>query len=301
MIVIAKKAEEKLLAELRRLYAERSPQRCFHLEFSKADLDKRELFDGFLKLLNDIPNSYLAQVYICQDRDVFIFMQGFMQRHFTDFIHNLAKVLKYEKLVDLTEVFEVRRDFPKLEDVCLDKIGDYSQSKAEQLEANRQKLAEKVTLEILKGLDIGLVNSIQERRMKRTDVLVMVADDDQLCRTLVYNVLNHDFTMAFARNGQEAMQSYVEQAPDVLFLDIGMPDINGHDILECLCQVDPEGYVIMFSGRTDKDNMLRALRAGAHGFVGKPFTRDKLFHYIHKSPFYLAKQANKDKQKTVVL
>ena len=41
----------------------------------------------------------------------------------------------------------------------------------------------------------------------------------------------------------------------------------------------------MFSGNGDRDNVLKAIELGAKGFVGKPFTKDKLFQYIEKSPF----------------
>jgi FixJ family two-component response regulator len=45
----------------------------------------------------------------------------------------------------------------------------------------------------------------------------------------------------------------------------------------------------MFSGNGDRDNIIKAMQLGAKGFVGKPFTKDKLIAYIEKSPFIIAK------------
>ena len=84
--------------------------------------------------------------------------------------------------------------------------------------------------------------------------------------------------------------SYVNKAPDVLFLDIGLPDINGHEVLEKLFKLDPDAYVVMFSGNGDKENIMKAVELGAKGFVGKPFSQEKLLQYIQKSPFIQEKQ-----------
>ena len=91
-------------------------------------------------------------------------------------------------------------------------------------------------------------------------------------------------------DGQGALMGYVNKAPDVLFLDIGLPDIDGHAVLEKIFKLDPDAYVVMFSGNKDRDNVMKAVELGAKGFVGKPFTSEKLLQYIQKSPFIQAKQ-----------
>jgi two-component system chemotaxis response regulator CheY len=75
----------------------------------------------------------------------------------------------------------------------------------------------------------------------------------------------------------------------VLFLDIGLPDIDGLKVLERIFKLDPQAYVVMFSGNGSKEHIMRAVELGARGFVGKPFTKEKLFQYIEKSPFVQAR------------
>ena len=290
MIVIAKNAEEKLLEDLRICRQVNPVQRCFYLAFSKVDTPKKELFENFLRLLHEIPDSYMAQVYICQDRDVFTLMKGFMQRQFTDLLTKLSESLDDKNLLSLADIMEVEVHWVKLDTMCQKKIVTIKNQESRVSEEKRKAMAEMATLKVLEKLDPELVSTIQERREKRQESLVMIVDDDQISRTLAGNVIRDHYNWTYAKDGKSALTEYVGSAPDVLFLDIGLPDINGHDILECIFQIDPAAYIIMFSGRKDKENIMKALEAGAQGFVGKPFTRDKLFQYINHSPHVLKKQ-----------
>lgn len=290
MIVIARNAEEKLMEDLRLCFREMPSQRCFYMAFSKAGTPKDALFERFLRLLQDIPNSYSAQVYICGDRDVFILMQGFMQRQFAGFLQKLADDLDAPELAGLGEVFEVGVHRRRLETLCGAKVEAVEKVRAKE-EAMRQKeAAQEITLDTLSQIDPDMLVNIGKKRAEREDIVVMVADDDQIARTLISNVIDKSYRYVYAKNGRDALYGFVEHAPDVLFLDIGMPDMNGHDVLESIFQVDPEAYVIMFSGRKDKANMMRALETGAQGFMGKPFTRDDLHQYIEKSPYVQVKK-----------
>lgn len=289
MIVIANKTETKLLKDLKNCVRESPAQKCFYMEFSKCDVPKEKLFETFLRVLEELPNSYMAQAYLCQDKDIFILMQGFMQRHFLEFIKRLAGELDAKEIVDLIDIFEIGTHWDKLSKLCNDKITAIDTEEERVIEEKRKAAADIATLEVFKKLDSHMISTIALRRSTREDISVLVVDDDQLARTLVGNVLKQDYHVAYAHNGTEAIEGYLKEAPDVVFLDIGMPDISGHEVLECLFQMDIEPYVIMFSGRKDKENMMKALDAGAQGFVGKPFTREKLFEYIQKSPYVTEK------------
>jgi len=169
--------------------------------------------------------------------------------------------------------------------MCTDKISalERSRSKAEK-EKSMEQAGERA-LEMLSRIDSPLISTIAQRRAGRSRPLVMIADDDQLVRMLAGSVLREDYDVAFAQDGLGALKEFVASAPDVLFLDIGMPDMSGHEVLEIIFQIDPGAYVIMFSGRKDQANIMRALEAGAQGFLGKPFTREKLCRHVEKSPF----------------
>lgn len=289
MIVIAKDTEHKFLKELNRCRREQPHQRCFYMAFSRADLPKDHLFEQFLRLLHEVPESYSAQVYICHDLDVFILMQGFMQRQFSKFLNDLALVMDTADLERYAEIMEVGIHGDKLDTICQKKLLALEEKNVQKGQIVLQEQSEGNILDALKGVSPEAMANIALQRDGRRAPLVMVADDDQVARSLVGNVIQRDYDYAFAEDGQQAISRYIETAPDVLFLDIGLPDMSGHDVLEVIFQIDPDAYIIMFSGYKDKGNILRALETGAHGFVGKPFTREKLLHYISKSPHLLSK------------
>ncbi|MAE50699.1 MAG: hypothetical protein CMH27_02705 [Micavibrio sp.] len=285
MIVIASKTELKLRDDLRNLARTKPNQRCFYLAFSKTDIARETLFETFLRILEDIPNSYMARVYLCQDRDIVIVMEGFMQRHFENFVAKLGADLKTDNLGALSDIYEIGLHWQQIEALYTAKINAIQNAEALKQEQYRKKRAEENTLHTLQNLDAKRIETIETRRINRARPLVMIADDDQLSRTLAGNVLRADYDMAFAKNGTEALQEYVASAPDILFLDIGMPDIGGHEVLEALFQIDPDAYIIMFSGRKDKTTIMKSLTMGAQGFLGKPFTREQLYSHVGNSPF----------------
>lgn len=297
MIVIANKTEVKLLSELRKALKDSPAQKVFYLELSKSEIPRAMLFEQFLRALEEMPNSYMAQVYLCQDKDIFMLMQGVMQRQFVQFIQKYTAAIGDKSIVELCHVFEIGIHWKDIEFLCKHKVEQIDLEEQRLADEKRRNAADKATLEVFDTLDPTLIKTIKSRRGQRDDVIILVVDDDQLSRTLIGNVLNKDFQISFAKGGAQALAEYLNVAPDVLFLDIGLPDISGHKVLECLFQFDPQAYVIMFSGRKDKQNIIRALETGAQGFVGKPFTRNELFEYIQKSPFFIEKQEKADIKK----
>ena len=138
MIVVAKDTEEKLLQELKQCRAANSSQRCFYIALSKIETSKKELYESFLITLHELPNSYMAQVFICSDKDVFILMAGFMQRHFEEFLKKFAKAVGNPAIEKSGYVFEVGRHWAKLENLCVTKIA-LAQKKASVLTESQIK------------------------------------------------------------------------------------------------------------------------------------------------------------------
>lgn len=140
--------------------------------------------------------------------------------------------------------------------------------------------------------DLGseFLMTVGERRDKRMDPLVMIVDDDHISCILAGNVIGRNYDWFCVEEGKKALIEYVVRAPDAVMLDIGLPDINGHTILSCIKQIDSAAHVVIFSRHNDKENVTQALREGAHGFIAKPFSRQKMIRYIESSPHLAEKQ-----------
>jgi DNA-binding NarL/FixJ family response regulator len=103
-------------------------------------------------------------------------------------------------------------------------------------------------------------------------IRVLLADDHQLFRAgirAVLRTLGDVEVVAEAGDGREALRLVATQRPDVVLMDILMPDLNGLDAAARMARAFPDTRVIMLSMSADEDSVLKALRAGAVGYLVK--------------------------------
>jgi two-component system, NarL family, response regulator NreC len=101
---------------------------------------------------------------------------------------------------------------------------------------------------------------------------VMIADDHPLVRSGLRILLERDGefqVIAEASNGDEAIDLAVLHKPDVILLDVGMPRLSGPDAAQSILQKTPSARIVMLSMHSDEAYVLRALKAGARGYLLK--------------------------------
>ncbi|MEU7900997.1 response regulator [Nonomuraea sp. NPDC049152] len=109
---------------------------------------------------------------------------------------------------------------------------------------------------------------------------VLVVDDEpQLLRALRINLAAREYEVAVAEDGTSALRQAADWHPDLVILDLGLPDLDGVDVIHGL-----RGWtgvpIIVLSGRADSDDKVDALDAGADDYVTKPFGIDELLARI---------------------
>ncbi len=141
-------------------------------------------------------------------------------------------------------------------------------------------------LQQLSGLDF-----IAKERLARRHDLIMIADDDLYMRTLITAALKGSYKIIEFEDGNEIVKNFVSHAPDMLLLDIHLPNKLGPQILKEILQIDPSAYVVMISSDTSQEAVLDCVRNGAKGFIAKPFRKDRLIDYITKCPTIRSKSS----------
>lgn len=109
----------------------------------------------------------------------------------------------------------------------------------------------------------------------------LLVEDDPVTRWMVRSSLKEECHLATASSASAAYAIYSSFRPDIVFLDIGLPDKSGHDVLEWILRNDPGAQIVMFSSEDSLETMTHALELGAIGFIAKPFRRENLLHYLH--------------------
>jgi DNA-binding NarL/FixJ family response regulator len=113
---------------------------------------------------------------------------------------------------------------------------------------------------------------------------VLIADDDDLMRAGLVELLSNDPTIeivAHASTGRDAVEQACRGAPDVVLMDIRMPDLDGIAATRQLSQVAPEAKVLILTTFEQDDYIFGALRAGASGFLLKRTRPEELIAAVH--------------------
>jgi two-component system, chemotaxis family, chemotaxis protein CheY len=118
-------------------------------------------------------------------------------------------------------------------------------------------------------------------------VRIMLVDDDSLSRGYLRTALSNISANVVAElsRGNDAVEHFAKCNPDVVFLDINLPDMDGHQVLAKLLLLQPDAFVVMVSAHNSFDNVKNALDNGAKGFIVKPFSTQKIIATIDR---YLA-------------
>jgi two-component system KDP operon response regulator KdpE len=106
---------------------------------------------------------------------------------------------------------------------------------------------------------------------------VLVVDDEPpLVRTLTLNLINRGYHVTSARTGAGALDQVASAPPDLILLDLGLPDVDGTAVLRELRRQRSAIPVIVLSARTDSSDKVEALDAGATDYLTKPFDVSEL-------------------------
>jgi two-component system KDP operon response regulator KdpE len=113
--------------------------------------------------------------------------------------------------------------------------------------------------------------------MSAAPLRILVIDDEPPIRKLLRVGLSaHGYQIVEASNGKMALDLLSEQAPDLVILDLGLPDMEGHELLRTIRGRNDSVPIVVLSSRDDETGKVQALDSGADDYVTKPFGMDEL-------------------------
>ncbi len=113
---------------------------------------------------------------------------------------------------------------------------------------------------------------------------ILIADDAAFMRMMIKNILekNGYTIVGEAENGKQAVDLYVETNPDLVTMDITMPEMNGLEAVKAIRAKDSNANIIMCSAMGQQAMVMEAIQAGAKDFVVKPFQQDRLLQAVER-------------------
>ena len=113
---------------------------------------------------------------------------------------------------------------------------------------------------------------------------ILIVDDAAFMRMMIKDILtkNGYEIAAEAENGQKAVEKYQETNPDLVLMDITMPEMDGIQALKKIKEVDAGAKVIMCSAMGQQAMVIEAIQSGAKDFIVKPFQADRVLEAVKK-------------------
>ena len=114
---------------------------------------------------------------------------------------------------------------------------------------------------------------------------ILVCDDSILARRQLKNVISifGNPSIIEASDGLEAVSLFKEEMPDLVFLDLVMPNLDGMEALKQMLAIDENAKIVIVSSVGTKDTLLEAVKLGAREFIQKPFSEFQIINALTKN------------------
>ena len=114
---------------------------------------------------------------------------------------------------------------------------------------------------------------------------ILICDDAAFMRMMIKDILtkNGYNVVGEAENGLKAVEKYQETKPDLVLMDITMPEMDGIQALKKIKQADPNASVVMCSAMGQQAMVIESIQSGARDFIVKPFQPDRVLEAVKKS------------------
>lgn len=113
---------------------------------------------------------------------------------------------------------------------------------------------------------------------------VLIVDDAAFMRMMIKDILSKNgYEVAGeAENGLKAVEKYKELMPDLVLMDITMPEMNGIDAVKNIKAIDSSAKIVMCSAMGQQAMVIESIQAGARDFIVKPFQADRVLEAVRK-------------------
>ncbi len=241
----------------------------FHIGMAVSLSDVRQFLDS----MTDIDECTL---YFCSDGDIIIRWLGgapdtrdHLVQCITDkFGENIKKFMVLEEFfID----YDMVNSRDKLKSECTKKL-------KKQTRQGRE-LAKYFTDE---GLISTLKKTVQLTKMQRAfrvNPHILIVEDQIFSQKILTSILK-EYTCHIAQGAGEALLLYMEKCPDVVLLDLDLPDLSGHNFAKLISKIDEESFVVIVSSNQYKSDIDEAKKNNVRSFIAKPYEKAAILQVI---------------------
>lgn len=109
---------------------------------------------------------------------------------------------------------------------------------------------------------------------------ILVVEDSDFLREMFRRALRGEHAVYAAAGAKEGWRLYQEKEPDIIFVDIGLPDGNGHDLARKIKEYNPAAFVVMATASDFAEDREVADQNNADGYIAKPYNKQEINDYV---------------------
>lgn len=134
--------------------------------------------------------------------------------------------------------------------------------------------------------------------MEKHDLKILFVEDDDLMRNTIKNVLEKNArTVLLAANGEEGLELYKQEAPDIVITDIMMPVMNGLEMIHNIRRLGGDVKIVVVSAYSEKENFLKSIALGVNNFLIKPISYKNLLNVLEELANVIQLEKNVEAEK----
>lgn len=292
MLIVAEQAYARAKHMLDKLAPEPAGWRCLYLKPEKdASLTPgqiRALSETFMAVMQTLPggvffaeNGHIFCLYKNELSPSQVFqLQETLRHQYEDETHRVEHIYMDDVKLRLADV---RGRLEMLAPSAVAAVAPAIRAQKTEPSKFAGTVADRMNA-FLRDMTADTLQQINQQRARRRDTVVLAVEDDPFYVRLIEKVFGSQARVVTACQAEQVLEEYIISAPNVVLMDIGLPEVSGHDLLKTILKMDPDAYVVMASGNSARDDVMGAISQGAKGFITKPFSRDKLIGAVSKAP-----------------
>lgn len=121
-----------------------------------------------------------------------------------------------------------------------------------------------------------------QQRSNQQRIRILFVDDHGLLREQFYEAFNNPHVVHTASTAEEGWNLYLDKNPQIIFLDIGLPDASGHDLARRIKNENPSAYIVMATASRYSEDSQEARNNDVDGYIIKPFDIKKIASHIER-------------------
>lgn len=241
----------------------------FHVAMTASLADVRDF-------LNSMTGAEECTLYFCSDGDIIIRWTGGGNEVRDHLVKSITQkfgphIKEYMNVDEFFVDYDLLEGSTRLKAECAKKLKKQTKQS--------QELARYFADDRLISTLNKTVQLTKMQRAFRTQPHILIVEDQIFSQKILKTILK-DYTTHIAGGCGEALLLYMEKCPDIVFLDIELPDLSGHTFARLINKIDDDSYVVMVTGNQYQEDLKAARENKVKGYIAKPYEKEAILKAV---------------------